>query len=402
MKRYFLNLFNNTLDTLVRLEFDLFRRSWSAFQVCGLIGLVLAVLLSMTLVMYLGLSPWVMAGLVVAAVLTFLGLVMATKIITGEEQIIYYHHQIAVMIMTTLLLGLLGQLILPYLDITILGVGLFLACGRVGCFMVGCCHGHPHRWGVCYREEHAAAGFTSHFVGVRLFPIQAVESLWVFGIVLVGSALVLNGHAPGEALAWYIVSYGIGRFFFEFMRGDLGRPYLWGFSEAQWTSLIFIFAVVGAELSGVLSLHSWHIDAMALIMAAMLVVALKRCFQRTAKYQLLHPNHVKEVAEAINSLSKLTTERRAITKQNSIPENIPISCTSLGIRISGGKIKDMAGDIEHYTFSSQNGSMGEGVARTLANLIIQLRRPSDWNELITGNRGVFHLLIHSQTVGSQK
>ena len=26
-------------------------------------------------------------------------------------------------------------------DITILGIGMFLVCGRVGCFLVGCSHG---------------------------------------------------------------------------------------------------------------------------------------------------------------------------------------------------------------------------------------------------------------------
>jgi prolipoprotein diacylglyceryltransferase len=38
--------------------------------------------------------------------------------------------------------------IIPYLDVTILVIGIFLVCGRIGCLMVGCCHGKPHRWGV--------------------------------------------------------------------------------------------------------------------------------------------------------------------------------------------------------------------------------------------------------------
>ena len=70
---------------------------------------------------------------------------------TGEERIIYYRHEIAVMVVAALLLWLLRQPLLPYLDVTILGIGMFLTCGRMGCFMVGCCHGRPHDWGVCYR-----------------------------------------------------------------------------------------------------------------------------------------------------------------------------------------------------------------------------------------------------------
>src|SRR5215475_3904849 len=149
-------------------------RSWSSFQVCGYTGVVLAVLLAMTLVGRTGLSYGVMLTIVLAAIATFLALVAATKIITGEEQIIYYHHEIAVMLVSGAVAGLLHCPLLPYLDMTILGIGLFLACGRIGCLMVGCCHGRPFRWGICYRPEHAAEGFASHLVGLSLFPIQAV------------------------------------------------------------------------------------------------------------------------------------------------------------------------------------------------------------------------------------
>ncbi len=142
---------------------------WSSFRFCGCIGLALSTLLAMGLVMWQGLSSWVMAGVTVASVLVFFGLAMAAKIVTGEESLTYYHHQVAVIIVTILLLWLLHQPILPHLGVTILGVGLFLACGRVGCLMVGCCHGRPHRWGVCYREEHAAPASCRNSAGYRIF-----------------------------------------------------------------------------------------------------------------------------------------------------------------------------------------------------------------------------------------
>src|SRR5215471_17085213 len=174
----------SNLNRLARTETRVLTRSLPAFQVCGYTGLGLAVLLAIVLTRYLGLSPITMILIVAASVPTFLGLVMATKIITGEERIIYYHHEIAVVLAAALLLLLLRRPILPYLDLTILGVGTFLAFGRVGCFMVGCCHGRPNRWGVSYSAGHAAAGFTHFYVGVRLFPIQLVESLWVAAVVL--------------------------------------------------------------------------------------------------------------------------------------------------------------------------------------------------------------------------
>jgi hypothetical protein len=100
---------------------------------------------------------------------------------------------------------------------------------------------------------------------VRLFPIQAVKSAWVFCIVLVGSALLLTGHQPGETLAWYVIGYGLGRFCFEFLRGDAVRPYFQGFSEAQWTSRLLMCVAVWAEWSGLLSFRPWHAGATVLL-----------------------------------------------------------------------------------------------------------------------------------------
>src|SRR5690349_9699097 len=136
--------FANLLDRLVRAEIRVFGKRRAAFQVCGLTGVALAVTLAMLLVSHQGLSHWVMGALILSAVITFFLVVMITKIITGEEKIIYYHHEIAVMVAGGILLWVLGKPIFPYLDIMILGVGLFLACGRVGCLMVGCCHGRLH------------------------------------------------------------------------------------------------------------------------------------------------------------------------------------------------------------------------------------------------------------------
>jgi prolipoprotein diacylglyceryltransferase len=206
---------------------------------------------------------------------------MSTKIITGEERLIYYHQEIAVMVMAAIFLKITNQPLLPYLDITILGIGTFLFCGRVGCLMVGCCHGRPHQWGVCYRKEHADVGFTHYYVGIRLFPIQAVESLWVFGIVVVGVILIVSGRPHGEALAWYVINYDIGRFIMEFFRGDPERPYYLGYSQGQWISIILMGIVVWGELAGILAFHAWHAIATFMIITMMIIITLTRKFQVT-------------------------------------------------------------------------------------------------------------------------
>lgn len=394
-----MKVLTGVLDGLVRPEIHIFNRSWCAYQVCGYTGLSLAILLAMTLIAFIGLSAWVMMGIIVMAILTFLGLAMATKIITGEEQLIYYHHEIAIMFMAVLLLKITKQPMLPYLDIAILGIGTFLACGRVGCLMVGCCHGRPHRWGVRYRKEHADAGFTRHYVGIRLFPIQAVESIWVLMLVIVGCIIVLGKQAPGEAMAWYVITYDFGRFCFEFLRGDPDRPYYWGISEAQWISVVLMCAVASAELSGFLVFHSWHIVATVAMISAIIVLASARRFGKAVKYKLLNPRHVKEVAETIEQVSGRVEKRRALSGENQWPEAIPIGCTSLGIQISAGQIRDAGASIDHYTISAKNGTMNREVAGILADMIIQLKHPSSPMKLIDHTRGVFHVLIQPQTAG---
>src|SRR5437868_14939497 len=99
-----MKVINTCLDKFVRPEIHLLHMPRLAFHVCGYVGLLAAGVLAMSLVMALGLKPTVIAAIIFAAVLTFLGVVMATKIITGEEEIVYYHHEIAVMIAAALVL----------------------------------------------------------------------------------------------------------------------------------------------------------------------------------------------------------------------------------------------------------------------------------------------------------
>jgi hypothetical protein len=282
--------FNHLFDKLVRPELCLFGRPWCAFHLCGGLGSALTLALTMALVAHLGLSPWVMAAILLTSALTFLGLVMAVKIATGDEQMTYYHHELAVMAAVALLLWLFEQPLLPYLDVTILGVGMFLACGRIGCLMVGCCYGLPSSWGVCYGEEHVIAGFSRHYVQVRLFPIQIVESLWTLAIVLVGSGMVCSEAAAGAALAWYVVAYSLGRFMFEYRRGDSGRPDFRGLSEAQWLACAHIAVIVGAELCGVLALHLWHVGAFGGLTLAMIGLSRRRHGRTSATYQGFNPH----------------------------------------------------------------------------------------------------------------
>lgn len=390
--RHFMQTFvEQHLDRLPRPELRWFNHPLPAFQVCGYTGLLLGFVQSMILTERVGLSQLVLLGITGVVVVTFHSVVMATKIFTGEEQIIYYHHEIAVVAMLAVFLRLIHQPVLRYLDVVILGIGLFLACGRVGCLMVGCCHGRPAGRGIRYNLKHAKAGFPDHLVGVRLFPVQAVESLFVLVMVLMGIVLLLHDSLPGEVLEWYTVVYGLGRFGLEFLRGDLDRPYYWGFSQAQWISSILMASLLWAEFQGALPFHPWHAVACAALFSTVLLVAISRRVRKVPEHLLLRPQHVGEIAEAIEFAISSGETRTSINCHQG--QQIPVGCTSLGILVSGSKIELRSGHFCQYTISSKDGTMTADVAQAIASLICRLRHPACNLNLVRGNGGTFHLVV---------
>jgi prolipoprotein diacylglyceryltransferase len=347
---------NRHLDAMASPTVTVLGKRRSAFHMGGVIGLTLATILTTALVSFRGLSLWVLAGIILTAVGTFFALAMLTKIISGEESLTYYHHEIAVLLMVSGYLWLLRRPILPYLEITLLGVGIFLFSGRIGCLMVGCCHGRPSKWGVCYRREHALAGFSHYLVGARLFPIQLVESLTVLIIVLVGVVIVLRDGLPGAALAWYVIVYDLARFSFEFLRGDRDRPYWRGFSEAQWTSLLLMLVVIALETAGLLPFHAWHLAAVLGLLLIMTAITTRRRLAHNDLDQLFHPRHIHEVAQA---LAPAVHEEHL---QPGSPGDIDITSTPLGLQISASKGSQPDGDYYLYALSRRDGSLTEKTA----------------------------------------
>lgn len=358
------------------------------FQICGYAGLLLGFIQSMVLVWRLNLSQVTMVGITGVVILTFLALAMTTKVLTARENITFYHHEIAALAMVASFLRVTRQPLVPYLDVTVLGIGLFLSFGRLGCLSAGCCHGRPSRRGVRYGDEHARAGFPQHLVGVRLCPIQAVESVAVLLIVATGVVMLLQGSKPGLALAWYVMSYGVVRFCLEFIRGDDLRPYWLGFSEAQWTTLILMLGIVWAEHSKQLPLGNWHVPATLVVAAAMAVIMFIRSLRRTPLHLFLQPRHVREFAEAI---ARLSGESQNRTGENSATR---IAHTSLGIQISAGSVPYGVREVRHYTLSSSVKPLTAKAARHLSNLMLCLRFPAESAQLLEAGDGVFHCLVN--------
>ena len=291
----------------------------------GLVGLAAAVAVALGMCSTRGLSLSAEIAIIAVSIAVFLALAFATKAVTGAEALIYYHHEIAVLCAAAGVAALLGAPILGHLDATALGLGAFLAFGRIGCLSAGCCHGRPGcTEGVSYgRCQHVAAGFPGYLCGVTILPVQALEAVAAAGLVLAG--LVLIPDRPGAAFGFYVSGYAVIRFGLELLRGDpractgTGCPrrsgprcsWLWRSRRSR----------PPASVPG-LALHA--------ICAAALVLAIPLAVRRPR--ELLDPRHIRELA------GRLPAPRPGAPR---------VTTTSLGVQVSVG----MTGDVAHVTLS---------------------------------------------------
>lgn len=346
-------------------------RRLSSFTFCGIVGVIAAVALAMTLTAHRALSLGVMAAIVVAAIATFFAVILITKVITGVEQIIYYHHEIAVLVVAAIVARLFGAPVLAYLDATILGIGAFLFCGRIGCLLVGCCHGRPSRFGVRYGDEHVACGFTWYYAGIPLFPLQLVEATWVLIVVIASSLDVWRGAPYGAALAAYVVAYDVARFALEYFRGDPARPYTAGLSQAQWISFWLTTAVVTGELRGALPWHAWHLATLIVLVAAMIATILVR---RTVP----HVHHVREVANVI---------------AGDLQTSVAVVHTTAGLCLSASRVVEQGQPVSVIAFSSPSAAMSDREAAATMRLILLLRRVTAPVRVLRTEAGAFELVV---------
>jgi prolipoprotein diacylglyceryltransferase len=365
-----------------RPSFTLFGRSWPFYGLFVWCGTLSGIALCLSLAHATGI-PFAAAATAIGAGLLGAGaLAFGTQVVTGREVYTFYHYQLAVLLTGGAVLLLMDRPVLPVLDLMGPTLALVQAFGRLGCFMAGCCHGRPHPRGLCYGQEHGDQGFARELVGVRLFPIQALESLCLFAITAGSATLVLSRASAGSALATYLVGYAAIRFSLEFARGDDARPHFFGISEAQWTAAVVMTATVAAELCGVLPFAPWHLASAAVADLLALAVAVNR--RITPSYELFRPGHVSEIARVLDALANSPSDGGRPPR---------VARTSLGLGLSMGSLHHGR---THYALSSREGTLSEATARRLAALILSLRHSPASIQLLHGDHGVFHVLIEPQ------
>jgi hypothetical protein len=315
----------------------------------------------------------------VSGALASFAVLVGTKVVVGGERWVFYHHAGAVAVAEFLLLRTSKSPVLPYLDLLAAGLLFLLACGRIGCLLVGCCHGRPADWGVCYGPEHVSAGFPRDLGGVRLAPVQLVEALWVVVVASMASGMVWNASRPGAALSWCLIGYGGGRFLIEFWRGDRDRPTRLGMSEAQWTSLLLVLLAAISQAANWLPSSPWQFVVVVGWGAAASAILFQRS-RRPLLYRLLRPNHVQELTRAMDRVNA--------------DERLCVEHTSLGLRISSARFTGPEAPHCAYTLSNADREMDTVTVATLAQLMRRLRHPADSVEVIAGQPGVFHVVVH--------
>src|SRR5574338_104941 len=128
-------------------------RGISTYTILGGVGYIVATLLAI----YLG-DRWQLSTAerligCIAPPAAFLLAVTASATFRGVETIVFYETGFAAIGSVLLLGATTGADVPRLLDLTTMGIGVFLVFGRLGCLAVGCCHGRPGR-GITYGPAH--------------------------------------------------------------------------------------------------------------------------------------------------------------------------------------------------------------------------------------------------------
>jgi prolipoprotein diacylglyceryltransferase len=262
---------------------------WSTYTVLGLTGYVVASIVSGVLAWWWELPLGARAIAIIGPPCAFIVVVTVATAIKGREWIVFYQALFAGAAVTAGLgLATGAQHLGRMLDIAVLGTGVFLVLGRIGCFHVACCHGRPARRGVVYGAAHVALGLWRRCAHRPVFPIQLVESALALALVVAG---LLASEVPGRGALVFAEGYAIARFALELVRGDPQRPHALGLSEAQWSSLVdpLVCAIV------------WPTPVTLAILLGLATAAAVLVARRQTR-ALLQPAHLHELDELCDAI----------------------------------------------------------------------------------------------------
>jgi hypothetical protein len=199
-----------------------------AFRALGVAGFHVGLVVMLLAAVARGYPMWVGLGVAAAAGLSFFGWSLLRRLVTGSETIVLFEHVWVAGLIVAGFLWWVDEPIIGWLDVFAAGLCIFLAFGRLGCAVAGCCHGHPSAVGITY---HRSGEQAHRLAGIRLFPVQLVEAAGLAMLGVLALALV-PATAEGRVLAVVLAIYGVMRFGTEALRGD-PRPVVFGVPVAR-------------------------------------------------------------------------------------------------------------------------------------------------------------------------
>lgn len=122
------------------------------------------------------------------------------------------------------------------IDILAVCIPLFHTFARIGCFTSGCCYGRFYSGILSIKYT----TYIENSIDVNMrFPVQLLESLFNFGLFIYLLLLLRsNEWRSKNILIRYLTIYSIGRFFLEYLRGDIRRGIIGDLSFSQTVSIL--------------------------------------------------------------------------------------------------------------------------------------------------------------------
>jgi hypothetical protein len=263
------------------------------------------------------------------------------------------------------------------LDVFAPGIGAFLACGRLGCLISGCCHGKPSVVGIRY------PGPThDELAGIRLFPVQLVEAAWLAIITSIAALFVLLGTIAGTAFWFWLLSYAVGRFFLDFARGDVRARWI-SLTEAQWLCVLIVVArfAYDAILTGVASRAS-------LFMTLALITVIFGCVTGRRWLNIRAPLlPTSSMSGWQTFLDLLERDARAARMSGEVRRVAPGASASIGLAI--GVAPDDR-EIHSYALRGTTAPLDDYAAIALAGMLAQRLPAHSIVRAGVCNDGAFH------------
>lgn len=226
------------------------------YGLCWILGIALAFVVALFLLKRAGLDSFdlacsalfVLGGVVIGAKLLFIIVSLPTIIelkLSPMELIsggfVFYGGLIGGALALLLYVKLFKVDLLKIVDVYAAVIPLGHACGRVGCFLGGCCYGMEYDGALSYTYSEGVLNATTP-IGVPLLPVQLFEAASLL-ILFVPMLIVYFKKKPnqtGICGAIYLYAYAVIRFVLEYFRGDKERGSFLAFSTSQIISILII------------------------------------------------------------------------------------------------------------------------------------------------------------------